>query len=110
MYVTVSKKMKVTTENNFGTFEHVTELCLNAELKIGGNNQGQIQISCEFPSGVNTSATVKLKIIYSGHLNLNSGISKRFESPFQMTAKAQEVFSVFSKNCEQILLDYIKEN
>lgn len=102
--------MKVTVENNFGTFEHVTELCLNAEVKIRGNNEGQIELTCNFPKGAYSSVTVTLKTSFSGNLNFNSGIGKRFEKPFQMTPKAEEVFNIFCKKCEQTLLDYIKEN
>jgi hypothetical protein len=102
--------MKTTIKNNFGTLNHVTELILNAEIKFGSNYEGKICAFFETELRPASSERKILSIVYSGHLNSNSGISKTFEQPFQMTNKALEVWKIFVKEVEKELLEYIKNN
>jgi hypothetical protein len=102
--------MKTSIKNNFGTLEHVSQLIINAEIKFGSNNEGKICAFLETNVRPCSSERKTLSIVYSGSKNCNSGISKTFEQPFQMTDKAFEVWKIFVKGVEKELLSYIANN
>lgn len=102
--------MKTTIENNFGSFEHVQELIMNSNIKIGMDYTGTIQAMVTWPAGYSTTKTKDIVVKYSGYIGCNSGIANSAEQPFQMTDKARIAFLEFEKHLRKELLEYIKNS
>ncbi len=100
--------MKTIVVNNYGSIEHVTEMCLNAQVEIGMDNHGEISAKAEFPTGYGTSDTKKITLVkYTGSLNYNGGAKIEGGEPFNMTDGAFKVWKQFLQETKKELLNYV---
>lgn len=104
--------MNVTLKSNFGTLAHMVEFISNAKIEIGMENSGKFNghfyAEVKISESYATTGVSKMKTYSSGHKFRNSGISARMELPFKATRLAKEAFDAFSKQVENMLVEFVE--